>query len=243
MKFIFFFSVLLMPSIGAALINGRALENTPDLVRLVFKNHWVCSGSFLNETTILTAAHCIAAVHENEQILLDQVLSDNDEPINIVQIKSFAHPDFKGQAWPAHDLGIIKTTPNRRFKGNFKLEMRLNKRTGTAVLFGCGKTAVTKETRSRTFGDNNFLRMGSVLFFVGKSKYSESDSGAHVSVAPNDSGAPITDKATGNVIGISTTTTAKGSWEYGLPALSTGTSTVISSNLAFILSHLDPIDK
>ncbi len=62
--------------------------------------------------------------------------------------------------------------------------------------------------------------------------------GTDVSVAPNDSGGPILDKKTGKIIGVMTTTTVRQSATYGLPTLSTGTSTIVDHNLSFIQSHM-----
>ena len=42
-----------------ALINGKPVEKYLDLVRLIFTDGTMCTGAYLNETSILTAAHCM----------------------------------------------------------------------------------------------------------------------------------------------------------------------------------------
>lgn len=64
------------------------------------------------------------------------------------------------------------------------------------------------------------------------------EAGMQTTVAPNDSGGPIIDSQTNSIIGVMSTTTVQQSIRYGLPALSTGASTVIKDNLDFLISHL-----
>ena len=221
------------------LINAKPLENSTDVVRLVFKNGWVCTGIYIDSETILTAAHCIHPIVQGEKISLEKIQSENDEVIDVHHVENFSHPDYKEETWHSHDLGIIKTTQNKKFKGEFKIELKSKKLLGRAILYGCGKSDLVNNSRLRLFGENYYFRVGSILFFIGKSKIDNSNLGEFVSIAPNDSGGPIVDKNTGTIIGISVTTTLKDSLSYGLPTLSTATSTVELSNLNFILSHMD----
>ncbi len=241
MKIIFLFLfALALTTNSFALINAKSLENKPDIVRLIFKNHWICTGVYLDPTTILTAAHCITEDKGKAPPVLDQVLSkESDEPVAVTQINSFSHPGYKGQFWHSHDVGIIKTSINKKFNGDFKLETKLFDQYGSAILYGSGKSDLTKNLLSRSLGENSFLRMGAILFFIGKSNNMSTEVGFKTSIAPNDSGAPIVDKVSGKIIGVASTTTVIKSQSYGLPTLSTGTSTVIPSNLEFIIKHLE----
>ena len=54
-------------------------------------------------------------------------------------------------------------------------------------------------------------------------------------MASNDSGGPVISAGTKEIIGVLTTTTAKTSAHYGLPAVSTATSTITKANLDFLL--------
>lgn len=223
-----------------ALINGKPLGGATDIVRLQFKNGWVCSGLFLDAYTILTAAHCIYADGINNFPRLEKVFSADDKLINVTVVSLLPHPSYAAQAWPSSDVGLIKTTKNDEFTGSLRLETKVMRTLGRAELFGCGRTDPVRKEYARTTGENNFLRLGSVLFFFGKSAAETEQLGVAVIIAPNDSGGPIVDISTGNVVAIATTTTAKQSSEHRIPALSTGTSTVIAENLDFILAHLGP---
>lgn len=229
-------ALALLLSIRAnALINGSPLNGDGDLVRLVFKNGWVCSGAYVDPFTILTAGHCVSGLTDAKD--LKQILTENDGLLDVFPVALVTHPDFDHQFWPSHDLGIIKTTENRNYQGTFKLADHIKNRRGGAILFGCGRISVDQRSYSRTTGENDFVAIGSVLLFVGKSSQS-SPSGFSVTIAPNDSGAPVTDKSTGMIIGVASQTTAKTSNDYGLPAISLATATVSADNLEFIRVHL-----
>ena len=237
MKSLIVFSILAISSLSYPLINALPLKASPDVVRIIFHNQWMCTGVFLDEATVLTAAHCIPPSNDKHRGV-DLFFSDSDRLLEVTQIESFVHPEFKAQAWHSFDVAIIKTTRNKNFKADFKLEKNSVASFGEAALFGCGKSDLAQNTRARTTGANSFLRIGSILFFIGKSSNTESSLGVRVSIAPNDSGGPIIDKHSGRIIGIATTTTVKQSAQYGVLTLSTGTSTLSTANLEFILRHL-----
>jgi hypothetical protein len=238
MRFLITFFILFLSINGFALINGKPMIGAPDVVRLSFTNGWVCTGVFIDEYTILTAAHCITPTNNEETIQLAKITSADNAIVDVEQKNIFVHPQYTNQYWGKYDVGIIKTSKNKNFEGDFNIEKKDKRIIGKAMLYGCGKTDISSDIRSRTTGENEFLRIDGVLFFLGKSKNIELQDGSRVSVAPNDSGGPIVDKETGNIIGINTTTTLRQSLEYGLPTISNGTSTVTSSNLNFILKHL-----
>ncbi len=129
--------IQLLVSTSLALINGKPLENEPDVVRLVFQNGWICSGVFLDPTTILTAAHCLVADDLIQLVKLKEILSDGDQPLEVKETNSFVHPSYRNQYWPSYDVGIIKTSVNANFKATFGLDSPREMRTGQAVLFGC----------------------------------------------------------------------------------------------------------
>lgn len=213
----FFFS-----SGAQALFSAQPLIGRPEIVRVEFENGWVCSGIFIDENTLLTAAHCLT---DSKAVA---IYSEHDTVVPVKIQKFVRHPKFNDQYWPAYDIGIIKTTKLAKLSEQVIIatESPIH---GKAKLFGCGKTELANGY-SRTTGENSFIRIGAVLFFVALSEGQNS-----VIVAPNDSGGPAFDFFSGELIGIATTTS---SVSRKFPAWSTATSLVSEENRAFVLSHL-----
>ena len=230
-------SLLILAAPASALIGGRHLTGSPDVVRLVFTNGWVCTGTFIDPYTILTAAHCLSSGDNAEPIQIKAILSVGDQEIGVRQTEIFIHPEFASQSWPAFDVGLLKTSRYANFSHQFNLDLSSTPTIGTAKIFGCGKTDLTSGRRERKSGDNKYLKIGSVVFFLGGA------SGESANIAPNDSGGPITESSTGEIIAVATTTTAIESKSLGLPILSTGTSVAAPENRLFIQSHLGPENK
>lgn len=237
MRTIFFILLFLRPLEGLALINGVPLDGTNDVVRIRLKNGWVCSGVFIDPNTILTAAHCVSPEKGVEKLLVDKVESVGNLVLDLEVKRLIPHPDYSAQAWPSYDIGIIKTSRNSKFEGQFQLQENSEGSLKEAILIGCGRTDYENKNYSRTIGENSFLQVGAVLFFLGESS-EKPKVGMNVSVAPNDSGGPIIEKETGKIVGVMTATTLKDSLSYGVPTLSTGTSTAIKKNLIFIKGNL-----
>ncbi|RYZ79365.1 MAG: S1 family peptidase [Proteobacteria bacterium] len=223
---------------SVALINGTPLSGSADVVRIKFDNGWACTGVYIDPFTILTAAHCIDSAGAPKPLSVDIIESAGDQALSVSVRALIPHPEYRSQRWPARDIGIIKTSQNVRYEGKFILQDASSKVISEVTLVGCGRSEPDKKILSRLTGTNRSFRVGSVLFFIGESSTVSSAAGMNVSVAPNDSGGPVLDTKTGRVMGVMTTTTVKESINYGLPTLSTGTSTTSDINLRFIRSHL-----
>lgn len=238
MRIILFILLFLRSLEGLALINGVPLEGINDVVRIRLKNGWVCSGVFIDPNTILTAAHCVSPEKGVEKLQVDKIESVDNLVLDLEVKRLIPHPDYSAQTWPSYDIGIIKTSRNSKFEGQFQLQENSEGSLKEAILIGCGRTDYKNKNYSRTIGENSFLQVGAVLFFLGESSEKKPKVGMNVSVAPNDSGGPIIEKETGKIVGVMTATTLKDSLSYGVPTLSTGTSTVDKKNLIFIKRNL-----
>ena len=229
---------LMNPLPAHALINGKPIEKYPDLVRLVFLDGTMCTGAYLNDTSILTAAHCLMKAGDEPFHKLEKILSVEDRPLPVQHLQNILHPQFTHSWWPAFDVGVIKTTKNPMYRGDFKIAKNATPLIGRANLFGCGIVEFIPKARARSIGANGYFRIGSVLLFLGESRDNPGRVGERTSIAPNDSGGPIVDSGTGEIIGISTQATAAESNDHNLPALSIGTSIMPIETLQFIESTL-----
>ena len=223
-----------------ALISGAVLEGKPDLVRLIFENGDICTGSYLDPYTILTAAHCLAARMGEKPPVLARAESTADEDLGVRPIETFLHPSYAHDFFPRFDVGILKTTRNAKFAGDYRIGTTSVGVVGMVGIHACGISDFTPKLRSRRFGTNRFLRIGSVFFFLGHVKNVPDTEGDWASVAPNDSGAPIIDSQTGELIAIATQATVSAADRGFLPAVSVGTSLSEPSTRAFLFAHLGP---
>ena len=233
-------SFLWLPVNANALINGKPLIATPDVVRILFNNGWMCSGVYIDRWTILTAAHCLQKPSSEKEFHIDKILSENDQPLPVKPTALILHPSFMQQTWHSYDVGIIKTSQNINYQGKYPLHDNSLKRTGRVLLMGAGKYDLKKNLSARQTGENSFFHIGSILFLIGVSTNSVENAGFRTTVAPHDSGGPIVDVETNSIIGVMSTTTVQQSARYGLLALSTCTSIMSKSNLDFLKSHMGP---
>ncbi|MBL7544176.1 MAG: trypsin-like serine protease [Bdellovibrionaceae bacterium] len=238
MKSSIFISFVFFVLKSFALVNGVKLNDASDVVRISLTNGWICTGVFIDQYTILTAAHCVSPSKNTEILRIDRIETEDNAFISVRANKFIPHPNYSGQYWPIYDIGIIKTSKYENFTGHFKLQEQKEGFVRDSVLVGCGRIEYDKKIYFRTTGENRFLQLGAVLFFIGESRSQTPTTGRKVSVAPNDSGGPILDKISGKIVGIMTTTTLKDSLNYGLPTISAGTSTVVEHNLNFIRNNM-----
>lgn len=189
-----------------ALTTGEPIKDSPDFVRIHFSNGWVCSGAFIDRETILTAAHCLDLHSTVTKI-------ENENVVDVKAIKLLPNPEYDHSIWHSDDVGLIKTTEYKNFRGDFELPETPVK-SGEGLLLGAGRGGLTKDYE-RLSAKNKFMKLGSLLFFTK----------GEACVAQNDAGGPIIQ---GNkIVGIMSTSIVK-------PCLSTGTA---------IYPHIDFIQK
>jgi V8-like Glu-specific endopeptidase len=221
-----------------ALINALPLQGIPDLVRLHFEsNESVCTGFFINKTTIITAAHCFYSYKDERLLKVEAILSEDDKKLPIEAIRIISHPKYYQGGWSPNDVGIIKVSANESFKGNFSISNVDIERFGNLTFYGAGKINIEPKEYGRSYGQNNYIKFGSFLYLIGQSKHTQFP-GNDTSIAPNDSGAPVVENSTGKVIGIAYK--ASVAWTCGsiIPALSVITSIGLEDNWQFIQDNL-----
>ena len=158
-RILFFLSLLFSAAPSAfGLINGRRLDGISDVVRLTFTNGWVCTGTFVDQYTILTAAHCLTSEDAGQKIAIRLIESAADELVEVKQTGTYTQPKFQAQSWPAFDVGVLKTTKYTKFAHQFNIARKSPPTLGDAVLYGCGKTGLVGASRDRMMGENRFFR-------------------------------------------------------------------------------------
>ncbi len=216
----------LLPTQAYALINGKPLLGYRDLVRITLgSGDSICTGFFVNPTTVITAAHCFYS-YEDGKLLEAQSLETKDNEVLAVKILSLIpHPEYYREGWSTNDIGIIKTTPNKFFRGSFPLAETSPPIMGTARMMGAGKIQLEPKQYGRSEGDNYYLQLGKFFFSLGGT-----------SVAPNDSGGPLI--CENKVVGVLSKSTAKMVDGTVFPALSVMTPLRSKSNWKFIEGNL-----
>jgi hypothetical protein len=203
MKFVSLFFIIFCFNVHA-LVNGRAIKNSFPLVQIQFKNiSHLCTGTYINTTTILTAAHCISdkKTWPGFSLEIESVLDSDLKKINVNIVKLIPHPKFEYHLLGnKHDVGIIKTTPCN-FSGPYPRLYEQGKLGGQGTLFGCGKISFDSKTRDCLTGENEYSKMLGHLVSWGFTSNHNND-GTAVSIAANDSGGPILDKKLGVIIGV-----------------------------------------
>lgn len=206
MRYLFQILILFIPLSSLALTRGELVTDSPDFVRIHFSNGWVCTGAFIDRETILTAGHCLD-LHSTVTLI------ENDSELDVKALKLLPNPRYDHSVWHSDDVGLIKTSEYKNFRGDYVLPDRPVE-SGEGTLLGAGRMGITAEF-ARLSTTNRFMKLGSILLFT-------SGEGC---VAPNDSGGPIIQ---GNkIVGIMSTTMVR-------PCVSTGTA---------IYPHVDFIRK
>ena len=207
-----------------ALLNANDLEHSTNLLRLKFRDtHWVCSGFLLNESTILTAAHCLAT---HTAPLRDLVIIENSAAkLQVFVEKIFLHPEYVAGNF-RHDLGLLKIHPLPKCDRSYFLSKSIPF-IGETTLFGAGKVSILPlPNYGWKSGKAYYLRALGKLFIFG---------GA--AIAPNDSGGVATLPQSRELIGVMVGSTVMSPWNKILPAIGIAVP-LNGSNLEFLKSHL-----
>ena len=209
-----------------ALINGTPLKGFRDLVRITLgAGESVCTGFFVTPTIVITAAHCFYSSKDGK-LLEVQGLETMDGELMDVQVLSLdPHPEYYKDGWSSNDVGIIRTTENKYFRGSFILSGESPSYLGRARMMGAGRIRLDPKQYGRSEGSTHYLQVGKFLYSLGGT-----------SVAPNDSGGPLL--ADKKVIGILSKSTASLVDGTVLPALSVMTPLGSETNRKFIEMNL-----
>lgn len=208
---------LLVAAPAWALVNGSELAGKSDLVRLRFAgDQAVCTGFFVRPDLLLTAAHCLHREPGKLWAIGDLVIEGVSGSVSKA-VAFVPHPDYrKGEV--THDVGLVRTENYPAFAGDFVPGEATPERLGRSMIFGTGKVDLERKLYGRSLGSAPYLRLFSVLYTFGRSR-SDDQPGKGVSIAPNDSGAPIVDEASGKVIAIAAKSSIDVSYGTFLPAL------------------------
>ena len=228
---------LLAASSAYALVNGMPLTETDTLVRINFGgSKSVCTGFFVNPTTILTAAHCLYSAPTMLWSVSELSIS-NDVVLAVTVERLVPHPLYRLGEHQGNDIGLIKTSAFATKNPMFKLSKESPMWWGTVDLMGAGKIDIARNVYGRSRGTSSYFRFGSDIYIMGRSQDTDHP-GKGVTIAPNDSGGPILEPLNGEVIAVASRTTVTSTSGTVIPAISIGTLLNTAENQRFILENL-----
>ena len=239
MKLFLFVTILASSMNTFGLINGKKQKNNFPSVQLYFKNgSHICSGTFIDPYTILTAAHCIKKpdkTWENYSLSLEKIFDKKGNEIPFVHVRHIPHPKYT-YSFPksTHDLGIIKIKENNYFQRYPDIGNSLDE---SVTLYGCGKIDLKTKKRKCLMGGNDAFSFLGYLAMWGES--SDTDKKGHnVSIAPNDSGGAVVNTSTKKIIGVHWGTWISITSSLSVPNLNFSTSLLDKENFNFVKSNL-----
>ena len=238
MKILFLTFLVLYQNCSWAIINGVSQNKDFPSVLLVFKNdsHF-CTGTFIDEFTILTAAHCLIDKQQWKGFSTDLefILNSQKSKIIFKQLRNISHPNYSRSIFNSKsDIGIIKVE-QKYYLNNFP-EIS-NEKSRKAIYYGCGRFQVKDKINKCFEGINQIFDLfGNLVSWGESSNFSER--GYKVSIAPNDSGGALVDFQSKKIIGVHWGTWIALTSRFFLPNLNFSTSLQIEENYHFIKMNM-----
>ena len=166
-----------------ALEHGKPVSPQMPLVSIHFDNGYICSGAYLNSTTIVTSAHCL------DGFQVRTIKDAKDLVINVQVKQQMKHPQFEWSfLWSAHDIGVIKTSNVPR---EYYYPSLGDKNESSVYIAACGKREAKGNRDGCTFGKNRGVQLWRYYISIGE-----------VNVLSNDSGGIVLDPTAKKVLGV-----------------------------------------
>lgn len=240
MKLVFLVGMLMFSFCSSALINGAEQTNTFPSVQLHFKNgSHICSGTFVDPYTILTAAHCLVEPNQkwsSFSLELEFIYDRFGHAVKFDLYKLVPHPDFKNSfIHSKHDIGVIKLARNNHF-AHFPTLASNNTQSRDVILYGCGRVNIGSKRIKCLTGQNQVFNFLGYIAMWGNSMGVEI-AGDNVSIALNDSGGALVDVKTNSIIGVHWGTTLNKYFSrFNIPVMSFSTSLINKKNYEFVVN-------
>lgn len=204
-QFIIFIYIIFNTAKTYALINAVSISNKVPIVQINFKNDsHVCSGMFIDENTILTAAHCVSdkKTWEGFSLEVDTITDQDSNKISVSVLKVMPHPNFTHHFYGNdHDVGIIKTS-SYKYEGIFpKVSLSRSSRAKDGILYACGRINFLDKQRLCQQGTITYYQILNQIVSFGTMITTDTP-GKDVSIAPNDSGGVLIDLISNSIVGV-----------------------------------------
>lgn len=197
--------------------NGRVSSNAdPAVVLLRSADNHICTGTYINDHMILTAAHCLDQAKGMDHVSREVRDGSSRYLVMAEGLRFIRHPNYKVMTDLQYDLGLIVVAP---FSSRSWISLAAGaSQVGDEVrMVGYGHNKIKRDPQGseieeegageKRSGTNRITKLqdGSIRF-VGvisevEAKYLGKQVGAEVGIGGGDSGGPLLNKA-GQLVGV-----------------------------------------
>lgn len=197
--------------------NGKVTSSAdPTVVLLLMDGHHICTGTYISDHLILTAAHCLTETTTADHVTRQVVSGRSQYNVNAVGQRLIIHPGYHSETDLNVDLGLV-VVPSGSSSVWAKVAGRAATVGDPVRMVGYGHSTIKRDTQGKQIEEqgagekrSGTNRIGTVtagiLFFDGmlseaEARYRGKPVGSEVSIGSGDSGGPLFN-ARGELVGV-----------------------------------------